>query len=135
MDASAYEAIRQLKARYFRYMDTRRWQDLRGLLSDDFVGDYGPSDEEQFAGPDEFIAKLQINFKDATTVHHGHMPEIELDGNDRATAMWAMEEIVQTPEYDLHAYGHYADGYRRVDGVWLISNTQVTRLKLDITPK
>ena len=71
MDTTAHEAIRNLKARYFRYLDTRRWQDLQALLCDDFVGDYGPSDEEQFASPEAFIEAMQTNLKDATTVVAG----------------------------------------------------------------
>lgn len=132
MEHSDYEAIRNLKARYFRYLDTRRWQDLRELITDDFIGDYGTSDEEQFSSPEAFIEGLQRNLKDATTIHHGHMPEIAVQDVDKASAVWAMEDIVQTPEYELHGYGHYTDEYRRVDGKWRISLTRLTRLKLDI---
>lgn len=135
MDTTAYEAIRNLKARYFRFLDTRAWQSMRDILTEDFVGDFGLADAEQFTSADAFIDKLKSNFKDATTVHHGHMPEIELQGDDRATAVWAMEDIVQTPQFDLHGYGHYTDEYRRVDGKWLISNSRLTRLKLDFTPR
>jgi hypothetical protein len=134
MEHSDYEEIRNLKARYFRYLDTRRWQDLRGLLTDDFTGDFGASDEEQFASPEAFIEGLQRNLKDATTVHHGHMPEIEVHNADQASAIWAMEDIVHTPEYELHGYGHYVDEYRRVDGKWCIDRSRLTRLKLDVRP-
>jgi hypothetical protein len=135
MAHSDYEAIRNLKACYFRYLDTRRWQDLRSLFTDDFVGDYGTSDEEQFSSPEAFIEAMQRHLKDATTVHHGHMPEISVQDADQASAIWAMEDIVQTPEYDLHGYGHYSDEYRRIDGKWRISRTRLTRLKLDIKPR
>jgi hypothetical protein len=101
MEHSDYEEIRNLKARYFRYLDTRRWQDLRGLLTDDFTGDFGASDEENA---------------------------------DQASAIWAMEDIVHTPEYELHGYGHYVDEYRRVDGKWCIDRSRLTRLKLDVRP-
>lgn len=134
MEHSDYEEIRNLKARYFRYLDTRRWQDLRGLLTDDFTGDFGASDEEQFSSSEAFIEGLQSNLKDATTVHHGHMPEIELQNADQASAIWAMEDIVHTPEYELHGYGHYVDEYRRVDGKWRIDRSRLTRLKLDVRP-
>lgn len=33
------EEIKRLKARYCRYLDTKRWDDWRGLLTDDFVSD------------------------------------------------------------------------------------------------
>ena len=135
MDTTNYEAICNLKARYFRYLDTRAWKSLRGILTDDFIGDFGISDAEQFTSGDDFIDNVKAALKDATTVHHGHMPEIEFQGDDRATAVWSMEDIVQTPQFDLHGYGHYSDEYRRVDGQWLISNSRLTRLKLDFTPR
>ncbi len=135
MTPPEYEAIRNLKAAYFRYLDTRRWQDLKNLLTDDFVGDYGASDEEQFNSPEAFLEGLQSNLDGATTVHHGHKPEIAFEDADHASAIWAMEDIVQTPEYDLHGYGHYSDEYRRVDGHWRISRTRLTRLKLDVKPR
>ena len=135
MDTTNYEAICNLKARYFRYLDTRAWKSLRGILTDDFIGDFGLSDAEQFTSGDDFINNVKAALKDATTVHHGHMPEIEFQGDDRATAVWSMEDIVQTPQFDLHGYGHYSDEYRRVDGQWLISNSRLTRLKLDFTPR
>jgi hypothetical protein len=135
MDMSNYEDIRNVKARYFRYLDTRAWKSLRGILTEDFVGDFGPSDAEQFTSADAFVENLKATLKDATTVHHGHMPEIEFQGDVQATAVWSMEDIVQTPQYDLHGYGHFSDEYRLVDGEWLISNSRLTRLKLDFTPR
>ena len=135
MDTTNYEAICNLKARYFRYLDTRAWKSLRGILTDDFIGDFCISDAEQFTSGDDFIDNVKAALKDASTVHHGHMPEIEFQGDDRATAVWSMEDIVQTPQFDLHGYGHYSDEYRRVDGQWLISNSRLTRLKLDFTPR
>lgn len=134
MQDTAYEKIRQLKAKYFRYIDTRRWQDLRALLCDDFIGDYGPSDEEQFTSADTFIEGLQRNLKDATTIHYGHMPEITMQGANRASAIWAMEDQIYAPSYQLHGHGHYIDEYREEAGQWLISRTRLTRLKLDIQP-
>ncbi|POY23261.1 hypothetical protein C3469_22450, partial [Mycobacterium kansasii] len=37
------EAIKQLKARYCRYLDTKRWDDWRRLFTDDFVSDTSQS--------------------------------------------------------------------------------------------
>ena len=33
------EAIKQLKARYCRYLDTKDWQAWRGIFTDDFLSD------------------------------------------------------------------------------------------------
>lgn len=132
MKSPDYEAICSLKARYFRYLDTRRWDDVRGLLTDDFIGDFGHSGAELFVNPDAFVDSLRKHLEEATTIHHGHMPEIRFHGEERASGVWAMEDIVDTPEFKLHGYGHYEDEYRKVDGEWLISRTRLTRLKLDV---
>lgn len=36
------EAIKQLKARYCRFLDTKQWDDWRALFTDDFVSDTSP---------------------------------------------------------------------------------------------
>lgn len=67
------------------------------------------------------------------SVHHGHVPEIEILDDDHARGIWPMYDLVETPPesaYESHTgWGHYAEEYRRVDGRWLISRTQLTRLK------
>lgn len=37
------EAIKQVKYRYLRTLDTKRWDDFAETLTDDVVGDYGSS--------------------------------------------------------------------------------------------
>ena len=48
---------------------------------------------------------------DLVTVHHGHMPEIEITSPTQARGLWAMEDILKWPEgaavKTLHGYGHY----------------------------
>ena len=47
-----------------------------------------------------------------------------------------MYDLVETPpesEYESHTgWGHYTEEYRKVDGRWLISRTQLTRLKREV---
>ena len=50
------EAIKQLKARYCRYLDTKQWGDWRGLFTEDFVSDTSPSGGKRIAGADEFVS-------------------------------------------------------------------------------
>ncbi|MBI0293347.1 nuclear transport factor 2 family protein [Streptomyces sp. PRKS01-29] len=33
----------------------------------------------------------------APSVHHGHMPEIEITGPDTASGIWAMEDLLTFP--------------------------------------
>ena len=128
------EAIKQLKARYFRLMDTKQWDAWGDLFTEDAVLQASPDPEERFQGRDEIVAKVSHLLRDAVTVHHGHMPEIEIHG-DTATGLWAMDDFVEMPQLVLHGWGHYHEEYAREDGRWRIRSSRLTRLRLDIQPK
>jgi len=86
-------------------------------------------------GADEFLTYLRSNIEDVVTVHHGHMPEIELTSPTTATGIWAMEDNLRWPDgSDLRGYGHYAETYEKADGAWRISSSTLTRLRMDFTP-
>ena len=53
------EAIRQLKARYFRTMDTKDWDGMRQVFTDDVVIDTSEAGGGVVTGADEFMAFLQ----------------------------------------------------------------------------
>src|SRR5262245_49360614 len=74
------EAIKQLKARYFRLMDCKQWGEMRGLFTDDATIEAAV----RFGGPDDFIARVSATLDPCRTVHHGHMPEIVFTGPDSA---------------------------------------------------
>ena len=48
-------------------------------------------------GRDEIVAFVSGALTGARTVHHGHMPEIEITGADSATGTWAMFDYVEFP--------------------------------------
>ena len=128
----AIEEIRQLKARYFRYVDTKDWAGFAGLFTDDLVIDF----EESTSRPltrDQFVASAARHFAGAVSVHHGHVPEIELVDARHARGIWPMFDLVETPPespYESHTgWGHYTEEYRKVDGRWLISRTRLSRVK------
>lgn len=129
------EAIRQLKARYFRLMDTKDWDGFRNLFTTDVRIDVSSEGSGVFEGVDAFLAMLVPTLQDLTTVHHGHMPEIELTSATTAAAVWAMEDHLWWPEggplVSMHGYGHYHDTYRRTDDGWRISSSRLTRLRVD----
>ena len=52
------EAIKQLKARYFRTMDTKDWAAMRQVFTDDVVMDTSSSGGGVVSGADEFLAFL-----------------------------------------------------------------------------
>lgn len=126
------EQIRQLKARYFRFMDTKDWDGLASVFTPDvridMLGEGGGVTESVEA----YLPFLISQIGEVTTVHHGHMSEIEFDGPDDARGIWAMEDELWWPEGSpirhLHGYGHYHEHYRREAGDWSISRMTLTRL-------
>ena len=128
------EAIKQLKARYFRTMDTKDWAGMRAVFADDVVMDTTDSGGGIVTGADEFMVFLEQVLADATTVHHGHMPEIELTSPTTATGIWAMEDLILWPNGGrLDGAGHYHETYELIDGAWKIKTSKLTRLHRDLT--
>jgi uncharacterized protein (TIGR02246 family) len=128
------EAIKQLKARYFRHLDARDWSAMRRVFADDVVMDTTGAGGRLVHGADEFVAGLQKVLAGATTVHHGHMPEIELTSPTTATGVWALHDIVIWPDGTrLDGYGHYHETYEKRDGEWRIKTSTLTRLHADVT--
>lgn len=129
------EAIKRVKARYFRFMDTKDWDAMREVFADDVVVDTSSSGGGVVTGADPFIAFLRDAIGDVVTVHHGHMPEVELASSTTATGIWAMEDMLRWPNgMEMHGYGHYHETYEKIDGTWRIKSTTLTRLRTDFTP-
>ena len=129
------EAIKRLKARYFRLMDTKQWDEWGDVFTEDAHLAASPDPNETFHGRADIVKRVSAVLRDARTVHHGHMPEIELTGPDTATGIWAMYDFVELPQLVLHGWGHYHEEYARQGGAWRIRRSRLTRLRLDITQK
>lgn len=126
------EAIKQLKARYFRLMDIKDWDGMREVFADDVYIDTTGSGGRVVQGADDFMAGLRSLLADVVTVHHGHMPEIELTSDTTATGIWALQDLLRWPDgRELYGYGHYHEEYEKVDGRWRIKRMTLTRLRTD----
>lgn len=131
------EAIRQLKARYFRLMDQKRWEEMRDVFTADaeFRTPDDTGDDTPIHGRDAFVDMLVKVLARTTSVHHGHMSEIAIDG-DTATGVWAMEDdLWWPPEVGLgHMWGAgwYEETYRRCDdGEWRIATLYLRRIRIE----
>ena len=135
------EQIRLLKARYFRLLDTKQWDEWKGCFTEDLAIIVENSRAEpgkpaevivDRQGREGFVEALRITLAEAPTVHHGHMPEITLTGPDTATGIWAMADVVQfIGQPTMYGYGHYHEQYRKEAGTWRIARLHLTRLKVD----
>jgi hypothetical protein len=135
MDAATLaeiEAIKQLKARYFRLLDTKQWDAWREVFSDDFTGEVDGGSAHApvlFASPEEMVASNRKILATAPTVHHGHTPEITVTGPDSASGIWAMMDIVKLGD-GFRGYGHYHEEYVKRSGRWQIRRLRLTRLQM-----
>lgn len=134
----AIEEISVLKARYFRFADTQDWDAFRDLFTPDATLFY-PEGQEHPLPRDESIARIKAVLAGVVSVHHGHMPEIELLSADHATGIWAMEDLLFFPPdrasevgiESVHGFGHYHEEYVRRNGRWFIHRLKLTRLRLE----
>ena len=139
----AFEAIRKLKAAYCRNLDTKQWDALRALFSDDARFD-GFGSAPDGSTRETFIAGLASRLAEAVSVHHCHTAEIELIANDQAKAIWPMMDYVQWPRpIDLSegtraigfmGYGFYEESYRLDHQGWRIVYSRLSRLRVDFLP-
>jgi SnoaL-like domain len=141
--AGDLEAIRQLKARYCRFLDTKDVEGWRSVFIADVVvrldmavsaGGADPMTAPPVEGADNFVAMVLGGLADAATVHHCHTPEITLTSPTTATGIWAMEDwIIFGGGRELHGAGHYHETYEKQDGTWRIKTLHLTRTVQQIT--
>jgi hypothetical protein len=140
----AIENIKQLKARYFRLMDTREFEAMTQVFCRDAVfdctegfravpvgstwqGELGPTK----CGREEIIRWISESFAETTSTHHGHCHEVIIGSESDAQGIVAMEDYIRTLDRQtllVHGAGHYHETYRVEDGAWRIARTKLTRL-------
>ena len=133
------EAIRQLKARYFRFLDTKQWERWGDVFAEDAVLEHPANRLEALRGRAEIVATVSAGLTDRVTVHHGHMPEIEITGERTAKGIWAMYDLLLkllpdgNGEARYEGYGHYLERYvKGDDGRWRIAHLHLRRLHLEV---
>ena len=131
LDLESIELIKQLKARYFRFLDTRNIEGLQTVFTSDATASFVGGDYDfQLDGWDQLEAFYKKSFTGQNFgMHNGHHPEICVDG-DTATGIWYLQDIFVSLEHDITITGSalYEDEYRREDGEWRISRTGYQRL-------
>jgi hypothetical protein len=144
----AIEEIKQLKHRYLRHMDAKEWDHFADLLLPDVEFFFGVPDEQFWpdtvertpegwvqVARDELVAWASAGAAGSTTVHHAHMPDITIDGPDRAHATWSLTDVTR---FDAdpsgrwyRGYGGYEEEYRRTPDGWRISRSVFFRWSID----
>lgn len=125
------EEIKKLKARYFRGLDSKDWELYGSVFTEDVVADLTTAGGEVFRGREAFLAYAR-GLQLIQSVHHGHMPEIELTSEATATGIWSFEDFNLWEDGNQnHGYGHYLETYEKADGRWRIKTMKLSYLRIE----
>lgn len=122
------EDIKRLKAKYWRCVDQKRWEEIGECFAEDCVADYGQG--MVLNGRQAIVEFLRKSLGQATsiTAHGGHNPEIDITGPDTARAIWNLNDIVIMPGMQMKGYGYYEDTYVKQNGKWMKKSTTIKRI-------
>ena len=130
-------ACEQLKYRYCRLLDQKRFDELGELLVEDCTVSYGGG-AITLQGRAAVTAYLHRAMGDTTilTSHIVAHPEIEVTG-DEASASWALTDVVihQQTGYAIRGASYYDDRYVRTPAGWRIAHTGYRRLYEEIAKR
>jgi hypothetical protein len=130
------ERLKQLKARYFRLLDTKHWEEWANLFTLDCQVRYGETERDRWiSGREAVVSGVRRALDGVVSVHQGYMPEITITGRGSATGVWAMMDYIDNQgerPVRFKGYGHYHEAYTKGDdGFWRIDRLQLTRLRVD----
>ena len=119
------EAIKKLKAKYWRCVDKKLWTELEEVFTEDAILDYG---DQRIEGGKAIVQSLKKVLEGAATAHGGHSPEIEMTGDSTAKGIWALHDHLDWgSDRKMVGFGHYEDEYVKVDGQWKKKYFTITR--------
>jgi hypothetical protein len=145
----ATDELTQLKARYFRGVDTGDGDLVRAILAEDCLLDYrgsctDPATKRDFIPAMNVILRGRASWRSdgmsrfgIVSVHQGHNFELEFTSNTTAKGIWSMTDRLYCPpggEFSLMTgYGHYLETYEKIGSNWLIKTTHVTRIRVEVS--
>ena len=144
---AATDELTQLKARYFRGVDTCDGDLVRSLLAEDCVLDYRGCCVDPATGRD-FIPAMNVVLRGRAawksdgmsslgivSVHQGHNFELDFTSDTTAKGIWSMTDRLWFPAGGpfslMTGYGHYRETYEKSGGAWLLKTTHVTRIRVE----
>lgn len=131
IDLEAIELIKQLKARYFRFLDTGDFANMRTVFSENPKAHFNsPSYDFELEGWQALEEFYRQSFTPTKFgMHTGHHPEITVDG-DTAEGIWYLHDIFYSVDDKMIVEGSalYRDKYIKENGEWKMIYTGYERL-------
>jgi hypothetical protein len=130
IDLNEFEAIKQLKYKYFRCLDSKRWNEIAETFTETATAAYD-NGKYSYEGRDAIVEILSgsLGDRDIISLHMGHHPELALGDAGSATGTWYFEDhvIFINAGLRLRGAGFYHDRYVKVGGLWQIEHTGYVR--------
>lgn len=140
---NAIDQVRQAKARYCRYLDTKQWDAFADLfipMPDITMYDESGALIVAYSVRDDFIFAARDYLEGARSIHQVHNDEINQLSDREIGAIWSMEDYILFPEGASgrpsrhHGYGHYYETWVLTAEGWRIAALALRRTILEITP-
>jgi len=144
---AAIEAIRLLKARYWRGVDTQDDDLVRSVLAEDCVLDYMACCTDPVSGVDHMPQmNMVMKGRDSwntgnlegprtVTVHTVHQGEIEVNEDETASGIWYFTDRFFFPAGGplswFTGYGRYYDTYAKEGPNWMLKTTRIERIRAE----
>ncbi len=126
------EAIKRLKYRYFRAIDSADVAALEALLTEDIAVNYkGGTYHWVVEGRANMLASIRAGFHNrALAQHTGHHPEIDLTSPATANGLWYLTDSFINLDTLLVTQGSslYRDTYVKLADGWKIKTSSYTRI-------
>lgn len=119
-------AIKQLKYRYVRLLDTKQWDEFAECFIPEATADYAGL---AFADRDALVSYMRENLTERViSMHNVHHPEIVVNG-DTASGVWYLHDKVFALDWDVALEGaaFYRDQYVRTNDGWRLARTEYQR--------
>ena len=127
----AINAIKKLKYKYARCLDSKQWDKMAECFTEDATTDYSDG-KFKFQGVEAIMQFLEENLgsHSRVTAHHVGQPEIEITSDTTAKGTWTMHDYVIDTSMNISLRGaaFYYDEYVKQDGEWKIKSTGYTRV-------
>jgi hypothetical protein len=131
------EALKTLKARYFRFLDTKDWESWTQVWAPQIEHEMPMERQAHRGSREDFVKFVSGALEGVITAHHGHTCEIEITSPTTAKAIWAFQDYLKpgpgapASAPTMIGFGHYHETYVKGAAGWQIATQKVTRLRID----
>ncbi len=131
------EAIKKVKAKYWRCLDKKLWDEMADVFTEDAV--WHRADGKEFNGRKAIIEHISQELglwqSNVVTTHRGHQPEIEMTSDTTAKALWALDDDLRRPSTELKGWAYYEDEYVKENDGWRIKSVKFAFIHRDTSTR